>query len=64
MVWPDGVETNPEIVEFSLLVAEVLLGWSSCFVFEGAMHALVPTVLAGTSGLDPDRMDAEFELPH
>ena len=60
----DGVETNPEVVEFSLLAADVLLWRSSRLVLERAVHALVPAVLAGASRLDPDRLDAELEPPN
>ncbi len=61
---PDGVEPGPESVEFLLLAPNAVLWRPSRFVFEGAVHTLVPTVLTGTSRLDPDRMDAEFEPPH
>jgi hypothetical protein len=63
VVRPDGVETDSESVEFSLLAPKVFFWRTSRFVFEGAVHTLVPTVLAGTALFDPDWMDAELEPP-
>src|SRR5438094_912970 len=55
---------DAEVVEASLLAAQVRPGGPSRLVLEGAMEALMPSVLLGVARLDQLGRDTEPDPPH
>jgi hypothetical protein len=51
------IEFLQEGVELGLLLQEVDAGRADGFVFQGEMHALMPTILLGIAGTDPLNRD-------
>src|SRR5437667_6700036 len=58
------VVLDAEVVEASLLAAQVRPGGPSRLVLEGAMEALMPSVLLGVARLDQLGRDTEPDPPH
>src|ERR1700688_4359740 len=64
LVWPLLVELAAEAFEALLLILEGCGRRRGGFSLEGAMHALVPTVLLRLAGLDPLGRDGQLYSPH
>src|SRR5947207_14760367 len=58
------VVLDAEVVEAPLLADEVRPGGASRLVLEGAMEALMPSVLLGVARLDQLGRDTETDPPH
>ena len=60
---PFSVELRLEVIETGLLLKTVLASGSGGFGFKSAVHALMPAVLLGVTGLDALNANTKSKPP-